>query len=91
MRALKVLVVAMGVLIIGGTATLLTMLVQRTTMAGGGARVELGLGQPEGARIAGIAATEGGLAIWVARPDGDRVLVVDGKRNRVSGEIRLGQ
>ena len=52
---------------------------------------QLGLEQPEGARIGGVAAVEGGIGVLVQRPDGDRVLVVDPKRGKVAGEIRLGR
>jgi hypothetical protein len=38
-----------------------------------------------------VAAAEGGIAIWVQRPDGDRVVVVEPKRGRVVGEIRAGR
>ena len=88
----------MGVLIVAGTVALVAVVVQRAGgLAGGGqaARLDLALGQPEGSRIAGIAgiaAAEGGaLGVWVARPDGDRVVLVDTRRGRVAGEIRLGR
>ncbi len=83
----------MGVLIVAGTVTLVVVAVQRVGGAGGGpARLDLALDQPEGSRIAGVAAAEGGsLGVWVARPDGDRVVLVDTRRGRVAGEIRLGR
>jgi hypothetical protein len=86
----------MGVLIVAGTVALVAVVVQRAGGIGGGgagaAPVNLALNQPEGSRIAGIAAAEGGaLGVWVARPDGDRVLLVDPRRGRVAGEIRLGR
>ena len=82
----------MGLMIVVATVGLGYALVQRMNAgAGGGLRGDLALNQPEGTRIAGISAAEGGLAVWVTRPDGDRVLLVDARRNRVSGEIRLGQ
>ncbi|WP_245704768.1 DUF6476 family protein [Belnapia rosea] len=90
MGALKVLVVAMGVLIVGGTVTLVALLVQRAG-GDGGAAWQAALEQPEGARIGGVSASESGIGVWVQRPDGDRVLVVDPKRGRVTGEIRLGR
>jgi hypothetical protein len=89
--ALKVLVVVMGVLIIGGTVTLVTLLVQRAGGGGAAAGWQVGLDQPEAARIGGIAASEGGIGIWVQRPDGDRVLLVDPKLGKVTGDIRLGR
>jgi hypothetical protein len=103
-RALKVLVVVMGVLIVAGTVTLVTLIVQRAgRLAGGGeagrtsapdatGRFDLSLDQPEGTRISGVAAVEGAgglLAVWVTRPDGSqRVLLVDARRGRVAGEVR---
>lgn len=84
----------MGVLIVAGTVALVAVVVQRFGAAAGGgaARFDLVLDQPEGSRIAGIAAAEGGaLGVWVARPDGDRVLLIDPRRGRVAGEIRLGR
>ncbi len=85
----------MGVLIVAGTVALVAVVVQRAGGLGGGggsARLELPLNQPEGARIAGVVAAEGNtLGVWVARPDGDRVVLVDTRRGRVTGEIRLGR
>nr|WP_192912442.1 hypothetical protein [Paracraurococcus ruber] len=81
----------MGVLIVGGTVGLVVLLVQRMGGPVAGARWETALDQPETARIGGIAATESGIAVWVTRPDGDRVLLVDPKRGRVVGEIRPGR
>ena len=85
----------MGVLIVAGTVALVAVVVQRAGGIGGGggaARLDLALDQPEGSRIAGIAAAEGGaLGVWVARPDGDRVVLVDPRRGRVAGEIRFGR
>jgi hypothetical protein len=90
-RGLKILVVVMGLLIVGGTLTLLLLIVQRVGGTGESARWEMALDQPEGTRIAGIAAAEGGLGIWVARPDGDRVLLVEPRGGRLIGEVRLGR
>jgi hypothetical protein len=88
-RALKVLVVGMGVLIVVGTVTLVVLVVQRA--GAGAAAPNLALRQPEGTRIAGIAAAEGRIALWVQRPDGERVLLVDPRSGRAAGEIRLGE
>jgi hypothetical protein len=94
-RALKILVVVMGVLIVAGTVTLVTLIVQRAggVVAGGGAPAggepwQASLGLPEGARIAGIAATDRGLAVLVTRPGGEVVLLVDPRNGRVQGELR---
>lgn len=90
MRLLKVLVIAMGVMILGGTVTLVTLLVQRSGQMTGAPNAA-GLGQPPGSRIAGIAGADKAIAIWVVRPDGERVLLVDPARGRVMGEMRLGE
>jgi len=89
--ALKILVTVMGVLIVAGTVTLVVLLVQR---AGGGAeppRLALSLGQPAGTSIGGMAAAEGRIAVWVRRPDGDRVLLLDARRGTVAGELRVSE
>lgn len=91
MRALKVLVVVMGVLIVLGTVTLVWVVVQRVSGAGGaGAPWSLALERDPGARIAGIAAAEGGAValLLTGGAGGDRVLVVDPRRGRILGEIR---
>lgn len=92
MAALKWLVGVMGVLIVLGTVGLVVAIVQR---AGGENDVAIGarhLGQPAGTRILGIAeGAEGRIAVLVARPDGDRVLLVDPRRGRVLGELRAAE
>jgi hypothetical protein len=88
--ALKALVIGMGVLIVAGTVTLAVLLVQRLGgTAATGAPAALALGEPEGTRIAGIAATERAIAIWVVRPDGERVILLDPNGARRIGEVRL--
>lgn len=81
----------MGVLIVGGTVALAVLLVQRLGGPAAGSRWEAALGQPEGTRITGIAEAGDGIAVLVARPDGERVLLVEPRRGRVIGEIRPGQ
>lgn len=79
----------MGVLIIAGTVTLVTLVVQRAGgFAAGGTAWQASLGLPEGARITGIAPTDRGLAVLVARPEGEVVLLVDPRNGRVQGELR---
>ena len=90
MAALKALVIGMGVLIVAGTVALAVLLVQRLgDRPGSGAAAGLSLGQPEGARIAGIAASDKAISIWVARPDGERVILLDPTGARRIGEVRL--
>mgnify|MGYP000558865561 CR=1 FL=1 len=54
---------------VAGTVALAVVLVQRlgTGSSGGSAAAGLSLAQPEGARIAGIAASDKAISIWVAR------------------------
>jgi hypothetical protein len=90
--ALKGLVIGMGVLIVAGTVTLAVLLVQRLggeTSAVGPYSVSLG--PAEGARIAGIAASERAIAVWVNGPEGERVMLFDPVSGRRLGELRLGQ
>ena len=92
MRALKILVVGMGVLIVLGTLALVAVVVQRMAGAGEGAVfTERSLGQPAGTRILGVAVAEGRLAVLVARPDGERVLLVDPRDGRVLGQLRAAE
>jgi hypothetical protein len=89
MAALKWLVGIMGALIVAGTVALVVLVVQRA--GGESASATLGaqhLGQPAGTRIVSIAALDGRLAVHVARPDGERVLLVEPRRGRVVGELR---
>lgn len=96
MRALKILVSVMGVLIVVATVALVVLVIQRMNRAAQGVdtaltTTNLALRQPAGSRVGGIAALEGQLAIWVERPDGGRVLLVDPRNLRQTGEIRLGE
>jgi hypothetical protein len=101
-RALKILVWAMGVLIIAASVTLVVLIVQRAgkalpaaapTSQGAPAAApaaEMSLGQPAGSRIAGIAAgAEGRIAVWVQRPDGERLVILDTRSGRALGEVRI--
>lgn len=91
MRALKVLVVGMGVLIVAGTVTLVALLVQR---AGGGrgsevaARASLDL--PAGTQIVSVAGAGERFAVHVRGLGGDWVVLVDSRTGRPVGELRPG-
>jgi hypothetical protein len=88
-RALTILVAVMGVLIVAGTVALAVVIVQRLGGAADSPVLAGSLGQPEGSRIGGIASAEGRVAVWVVRPDGERVLLLDGRSGRVVGELRV--
>jgi hypothetical protein len=87
--ALKWLVIVMGVLIVAGTVTLVTLAVQR--IGGGDVALPQHLGQPAGTRILSLGSADGRIAVLVARPDGERVLLLDAKRGRVVGELRASE
>ena len=89
MRALTILVAVMGMMIVAGTVALAVVIVQRLGGAAEAPALAGSLGQPEGSRIGGIASAEGRVAVWVVRPDGERVLLVDGRSGRVVGEVRV--
>jgi hypothetical protein len=86
--ALKWLVGVMGVLIVFGTVGLTVAIVQRLSARGEPAVGLADLGQPAGTRIIGVAAAEGRIAVLVARPDGERVLLLEPRGGRVVGELR---
>ena len=89
----------MGVLILAGTVTLVTLVVQRMSAAARdaartqapAARVNGSLGQPAGSRVAGLAGAGDRVALWVTRPDGERVLLLDPRTGAVAAELRLGE
>jgi hypothetical protein len=88
-RALTILVAVMGVMIVAGTVALAVAIVQRLGSTAEAPVLAGSLGQPEGSRIGGIASAEGRVAVWVLRPDGERVLLLDGRSGRVVGEVRV--
>ena len=77
MRALMVLVVGMGVLIVAGVAGLIAVVASRTGALHGPAFASAVLDEPAGTRIAGIASVGDGLALQLQGGGADRVVVVD--------------
>ena len=88
LRALKVAVVVMGVLIVAGTATLLTLIVRRVAPSAIAAR-PLRLDEPSGTGIA--SATLSGDRVVVSLRGGgpDRIVVLDLASGRVLARIGL--
>jgi hypothetical protein len=95
MRALKIAVVVMGVLIVAGTGALVAALVARHgagPLPGGLPPVVTAvLEEPEGTRIAGIAALADRLALRLQGGGGDRVVLVDPRTGAVTGRISLAR
>lgn len=90
MRALKILVVVMGVLIVVGTATLAVLIVRR--VGGGGttaAALLRQLDEPTGTAIASVALSQDRLAIQLRGGGPDRVVLVDPKTGATVARIAL--
>jgi hypothetical protein len=92
MRALKVLTVVMGVMILVGTAVLVAVIIHRASSGpAASASVALVLNEPAGTRIAGIAAAGDRLALQLQGGGADRVVLVDPRSGVVVGRIMLGR
>jgi len=94
MRALKIAVVVMGVLIVAGTAALIVSVVQRiggpaAPLGGLPAVIEAVLQEPPGTRIAGIATMPDRLAVQLQGGGMDRVVLIDPRSGAVVGRISL--
>jgi hypothetical protein len=86
MQALKVLVVAMGVLIVAGTVTLVVLLVQRAGGREAARMPTVSLDLPAGTRILGVSGAADRFALLVQGPAGERVIFLDARTGRVVGE-----
>jgi hypothetical protein len=98
MRALKVLTIVMGVMILAGTGVLVAVIAHRVsapaagvTPVGGGAPSALVLDEPVGTRIAGVAAAGDRLALQLQGGGADRVVLVDPRSGVVAGRISLAR
>ena len=92
MRALKVAVVVMGVLIVAGTAGLVIAVLRRSAApppAALPATVAAVLQEPAGTRIAGIASVQDRLAVQLQGGGADRVVLIDPRTGALSGRISL--
>jgi hypothetical protein len=91
MRALKILTIVMGVLILAGTAVIIGVIFHRATSSVTPASVDLALDQPAGTRIVGIAAIQDRLALQLQGGGADRVVLVDPRTGAVTGRIALSR
>jgi hypothetical protein len=94
MRALKIATIAMGVLIVLGTMTLVVLVARRSAApAGGTAAVAASavLDEPAGTRIAGIATVQDRLAVQLQGGGADRVVFVDPRTGTVVGRVSLAR
>ncbi len=96
MRALKIAVIVMGVLIVIGTMGLVIGVARRASgpavsVATLPASVSAVLDEPTGTRIAGIAAVRDRLAVQLQGGGVDRVLLIDPVTGAVAGRISLAR
>jgi len=89
MRALLVVTVVMGVMILAGTTVLVVVIFHRATAPTASALMALVLDQPAGTRIVGIAATQDRLALQLQGGGADRVVLVDPRADTITGQITL--
>jgi hypothetical protein len=92
MRALKVLVVVMGIMILVGTATLVVLIVGRVGSAhgpGGGHIASVLLDEPAGTRIAAMVGLGDRLAVQLQGGGPDRVVVIDPRSGFTAARIGL--
>jgi len=86
MRALKILTIVMGVLIVGGTATLGVLIARRLGSAQG-APFSVRLDEPEGTRIAAMAGVQDRLALYLQGGGPDRVVLIDPHSGARAGRL----
>ncbi len=96
MRALKVVTIVMGVMIVAGTSVLVAVIAHRIATrttdgapGAGGAPFSVVLDEPAGTRIAGAAAAADRLAVRLQGGGSDRIILVDPQSGVVAGRITL--
>jgi hypothetical protein len=91
-RALKILTVVMGLMIVVGTTVLVVVIVRRVGGdAGMSAPISATLDEPEGTRIVGIAAASDRLAVQLQGGGADRIVLIDPRTARVVGRVQLAR
>jgi Family of unknown function (DUF6476) len=90
MRALKVLVVVMGVMIIAGVVGLVVVATRRVVaLPPPGVRTVMD--EPAGTRMVGLSALPDRLAVQLQGGGPDRVVVIDLRNGRVLGRAELAR
>ncbi len=90
MRMLKVAMVVMGVMIIGGVGLLVAIISQRALTPPANPSPAV-LDEPAGTRIAGVSALPDRLALQLQGGGPDRVVVVDLRTGHVVGRASLAR
>lgn len=106
LRGLKALVIVLGILVVAGTALVIGVVIKRMMVSTGGPAQQTSAtpvaatpsGQPftavlpggAGNRVAGVAAANGMIAIWVANDAGGKVVFIDPRTGRIAGTAAPG-
>ena len=89
MKAMLVAVIAMGVLIVLGVATLAITMVRR--LSAPAMQASLLLDEPAGTRVLGLSAAGDRLAVLLQGGGPDRILLLDPRSGQVVGRIGLAR
>ncbi len=90
MRALKALVIGMGVLIVAGLVVLAYAIVDKAGKPEAASVAQSSIFIPKGAEIAETALGEGRIALRLTLADGSgRLILIDAATGRVTGTIEL--
>jgi uncharacterized protein DUF6476 len=94
MRALKVMVVVMGVMLVGGTALLIAAIIARSSYraaeAGANRFERAVIDLPEGARVLGAQAAGDRVVVRIAlQAGGEQLLLIDARNGERLGTIEL--
>lgn len=99
-RILKVAVIVMGVLLVGGFAFVLAAIVYQASKVGkstvpvnapAGQPAEAMLALPAGGKVTQMAIGEGRVVLHVEAPAGNEIVIVEAASGRVISRIRLTQ
>ena len=90
MQALKVAVVAMGILIVAGVAVLAVTLITRIS-GRAGPIASVVLDEPAGTRITGVAMSADRIGVTLQGGGPDRAVIVDATAGRVLGRVGLAR
>ena len=92
MQALKIIVVAMGLLIVIGLTVIVVTIARRLSGGGGNGFASAALALPKGCRVLDMAAAGGRLALRLGDgPDCQAILFVDPATGRQTGRLALQQ
>jgi hypothetical protein len=91
MRALKILTVVMGVMIVAGVVALGVVLTQRLALAPGAVAASSVLDEPAGTRMAQISAAGDRVTVLLQGGGADRLVVLDVRTGAVVSRMQLGR